>query len=1087
MVELVFDNADGTIKGEYASYSEISVKRTVSRDGQSVYFLNGARCRRKDITDLFLGTGLGPRSYSIIEQGMISRIVEAKPEDIRVYLEEAAGISKYKERRRETENRIRHTRENLERLEDLREEVGKQIEHLKRQARQAEKYKELKEQYRLVSANHLTLLWQQELRKSEQQKSHLNNIQNGLEKKMAELRRQESDLETLRQAQHEQNGDLNKAQGDMYQCSSSISSLEQQIRFAEQEETRLKNELEHLQIKTESNQQTLVEDEKNLREIDEWIEKHKLDLEQKQQKSQASQVALQEVEQAMEAWRNDEQEWRHKSAENQRDAELTRSAIQYAEKTLAEIDHRLKKNKEEVQTLKASDSGREMQRLTEEQEALQASEKNLFEEQNRLRESISGERSSSREQQESLSSLRQKLHACQGEIRSLKTLQEVAGEDLSQKGRNWLKEHFGDKLKTLAANLEVEPGWELAVEMVLESQLSALLVPLDAESMPQDLQELAGLYLIADQQESALEGGLADKVKNAPAWVARQLSTVHCVESSELALQARKDLPDDQSIVTAEGLWCSRHSLRIAAKSNDTNSQLKREARLRELLKAEREWLEKQQVLQDGIIKADDTLKEMENQMQHSREQARKVQASLQQVTANRNRLESRQEQMLARLQTLEKESADLESRKENELARQKKLSAELESYLEGMASHEDMRKGLTERQESLMQQLTRCRDQASADQQQSHALEIEMKGKVSSRDAIEETIKRLQLLQGEQGKTIESNMERLLKVAEPVPDLRKQHQDALEKRRSLETVLQEKRDLLSETEQKIRDGEANRQQFDNEVSQMREKLQQAQLAQQSVEFQGHQYLKNIREAGFDENELLKELDENSKIADFEQQLEKLDASIRRLEPVNLAAIQEYEEQSERKTYLDNQHEDLIQALATLEKAMSRIDRETRTLFKDTFERVNSGMKTLFPKLFGGGHAYLELTGDDMLETGVAIMARPPGKRVSNIHLLSGGEKALTAVAMVFSIFQLNPAPFCMLDEVDAPLDDANVGRFSNMVRDMSETVQFIFVTHNKVTMEIAHQLSGVTMREPGVSRLVQVDLDEAGEMIDQG
>ena len=313
-----------------------------------------------------------------------------------------------------------------------------------------------------------------------------------------------------------------------------------------------------------------------------------------------------------------------------------------------------------------------------------------------------------------------------------------------------------------------------------------------------------------------------------------------------------------------------------------------------------------------------------------------------------------------------------------------------------------------------------------------------------------------------------------------PITQLQAKLDGLLSQQLAVETELAAARRRLEAAEAQIRDLDQQRAAAEARVAEARDAIEQARMAAQESRVRREALAEQFVATQYELAAITESLSPEANVAAWEDKVNELRAEVARLGQVNLAAIDELKEQTERKDYLERQHADLNDALATLEEAMRKIDKETRTRFEETFERINTGLKEKFPRLFGGGHAYLELVGDDILAAGVAVMARPPGKRNSTIHLLSGGEKALTAVALVFSIFDLNPAPFCLLDEVDAPLDEHNVGRFCDIVREMSERVQFIFITHNKATMELASQLIGVTMTEPGVSRLVAVDVEEA-------
>jgi chromosome segregation protein len=407
-------------------------------------------------------------------------------------------------------------------------------------------------------------------------------------------------------------------------------------------------------------------------------------------------------------------------------------------------------------------------------------------------------------------------------------------------------------------------------------------------------------------------------------------------------------------------------------------------------------------------------------------------------------------------------------------------MFAQADGSLEELAAE---RSGLESRRFELREELERVRAQAHEDRDAVQKIRIQFESRRSSKESAAQNLQRMQS-QLRQFQTREQEIrEQMQQRKAPLEESKVRLEEQLQQRVHVEQELASARRQVEEVDHEIRELDQGRMQIEQAVDAARNEVNEAEMALREVRVRREGVAEQLAQTAYELETLLEELDESASIELWEEKLEKVRRRIDRLGPINLAAIDEFKEQSERKEYLDSQLTDLTDALETLEAAIRKIDRETRSRFRDTYENVNTGFQRLFPKLFGGGHAYLELTGDDLLSAGVTVMARPPGKRNSTIHLLSGGEKALTAVALVFAIFELNPAPFCLLDEVDAPLDDANVGRFCDIVKEMSDKVQFVFITHNKGTMEMARQLTGVTMQEPGVSRLVSVDLDEAVKM----
>ena len=1078
-VELVFDNSDGAISGEYARYNEISVKRMVSRDGQSVYFLNGSRCRRRDITDLFLGTGLGPRSYSIIEQGMISRIVEARPEDLRAYLEEAAGISRYKERRRETENRMRHTRENLERLLDLREELDKRLAQLQRQARAAERYKQYKEELRLRVAQRAARAWQAATNKQHTETQQQREAEIALEAATATLRKQENLLEKLRAEQLKRHDELNGVQNERYQIMAELSRLEQEEAHLNQQHQRLTQDSRNLEQKLEALARHTQEDEQRLSQSRQWLQQHEPELqaleEQWQQRQEARQQVAARNQQLLADWEARQQ------AQSQllRQAEGQRATIAQLEAQQQRLQQKQQADAQALQQLRDQPPENPLPQLESELEALMQQDEQLQQLAEQAAEQGQAAREQSTEMRRQLHEKQQKLQQLAGRKASLEALQQQARSAGLQQ---WLAERGLEDCPTLAQALDVEPRWQQAVEQVLAPWLALPVVSSDVLAELQKNESLPPRLSVLLQPASRGEGGL-NAVVRAPAFLHAWLASIQPVENRQQAAEKLPALQPGESCISPDGWWAGPDFIREPGQAED--SQLLRARQLEQVTEDMRQLQAEVTQLEQQTEALSAQARQHEQQFQECRQQAGPLRQRMQQLQ-QRIRHESRQQQdwqqkihnLEQRLRQYEEERTELE-------ARLQPARAELTEWLEQLEAQEQSLETLRSQRDQAaaeLEQLTRESDEARM-QLQSRLLEMEKHR--TTVEGLENGLKRMRRDFIEQSDQLSAMREELAALDAPRAQLQQARETALELRNAVEEKLTAARKWVEEAEQKLQQAEKERLQQEQALAQARDRLEQARLQLQSTRMQVENLHQSITATGFSLEEVLESLTDALSQDQLDEDIEALEARIRRLEPVNLAAIEEYQQEAERKQWMDAQHDDLQQALATLEKAIHKIDRETRTLFKDTYDQVNQGMQALFPKLFGGGHAYLELTDDNLLETGVTIMARPPGKRVSNIHLLSGGEKALTAVAFVFAIFNLNPAPFCMLDEVDAPLDDANVGRFSQLVKEMSEQVQFVFVTHNKVTMEIAQQLSGVTMREPGVSRLVQVDLEEATQMVD--
>jgi len=1084
-VELHFDNSDSTLDGQYAKYAEIAIRREVSRDGISSYYLNGARCRRKDITGVFLGTGLGPRSYSIIEQGMISRLIEAKPEEMRVFIEEAAGISKYKERRRETSNRIKHTKENIERLMDVLDEVEKQIKHLDRQAKQAERYGRMKNDERQLHAELLAL----RLRTLDESIGEANTLmsekQTALEAVIAEQRSLEAKLERARGEQAECSESFNAVQARYYKAGSEIARLEQSIEHAHELRERQQKDLEQAVSSAQEISAHIDQDKSEIAQLEMTLNELVPGLEQARLQEESSQSSLDRAEQALAEW---QEQWDSTSSEfsgSEQTQNVESTRVEQLESRLASLTERRRK-------LADAGNGDDAQQLTATVEALAADEqrkRQTRDDFDRALEEVADKIRTLREQDLKLSRLvderTTELRSVESRFASVDAVQKAALGEANENIQSWLDAaDLGDAAR-LAQSLEVEDGWERAVETVLGDYLQAVCVS-DVTQAVASLTELrAGelTLLESDEQRSGADANastLASKVTKAPAGVFDLLATVRLADSLESALSIREQIGDAGSVITRDGVWISTSWLRVKRDKDSSSSVLGREHELRRL----KEQLRELQARCDSTKKLQKDGRTRLGQLEERREKLQGEAATLMSEYSDlKTRLES------ARYQMEQAESRRKEIAEENLLIDQEQAAAEEQLKASRQRSQEAQarlqelgtsRSSLAAQREELRAELSRVREQASQDRKSAQTMAIQFESRRTSKDSAAENLKRMHMQFEQYGRRQTEIREQLDRGEQPLKEKSAELEQLLEVRVSVESELTAARKQVEEVEARLREFDQNRMKIDQSAEEARTAVGEANLALRELRVRREGVAEQFTKTELELESVLQGTDESANIADWEERLEKLRARIDRLGPINLAAIDEFKEQSERKEYLDSQLADLNDALSTLESAIRKIDRETRSRFRETFEKVDAGFKRLFPKLFGGGHAYLELTGDDLLSAGVTVMARPPGKRNSTIHLLSGGEKALTAVALVFAIFELNPAPFCMLDEVDAPLDDANVIRFCNIVREMSDRVQFIFITHNKVTMELSRQLTGVTMQEPGVSRLVSVDLDEA-------
>ncbi|MEG3191468.1 chromosome segregation protein SMC [Lysobacter sp. D1-1-M9] len=1086
-VELIFDNSDHTITGEYGAFDEISVKRTVSRDGASQYYLNGAKCRRRDITDLFLGTGLGPRSYSIIEQGMISQIIEARPEDLRVYLEEAAGISKYKERRRETETRIRHTRENLDRLNDLRDEVGKQLEHLKRQARQAEQYQAIQAERLVKDAEWKALEHRALDRKLQGQREKLGQQETRLQQLIAEQREAEREIETGRVRREQAAEALNKAQGESYEVSGALARIEQQIQHQREMSTRLQRARDEAQAALTEVAEHIGSDQAQFDVLQAAVAESEPKLEELRESDEARQEALRDAEIRLNDWQQRWDEHSRAQSEAVRAADVERTRIEHLDRQAMDADRRREALGNERTGLDLDALAAAFGQLQEQHELQKESLDGLGEAVETRKAAVGDLQEQQRATQSELGEVRKQAQAARGRLSSLETLQHAALGQEQGAALSWLQARGLDSAARVGETLVVEPGWENAVETALGQLIEGVLVDAPEASLDSALVDAIGelgdgrLALVSAETDttSYATTSLAAKVQG-PAAIRRLLARLHAAEDLAAARALQASLGEGDSVITRSGERLGAGWVRVLRSGAAQQGALLREREIQSLRVEIEDLQTRERELESTLTQLRDRLLAAEQQREDAQralymahrsvsELAGQVQSQQGRLDSARGRIEKIEaelEQLAATLGSSREQGRDARTRQEDAVAR--------------MSALEDTRLQLETERSALTEARDQARTMARESRDTAHALALTLESQRTQIAALSQALERMGGQRGQLDSRLGELAAQLAEGDAPVQTLEEQRQVALEQRVLAEQQLTGARTALDGIDNDLRRFEQTRHQRDEQALQQREAIGQRRLEQQALVLKAEQLSAAVVEAGFVLEDVVNTLDDAAEPQAWERTVSELDAKLRRLEPVNLAAIAEHAEAAQRKEYLDAQDTDLTTALETLEDAIRKIDRETRGRFKDTFDRVNSGVQELYPRLFGGGHAYLELTGEDLLDTGVAIMARPPGKRVSNISLLSGGEKAMTAVALVFAIFRLNPAPFCLLDEVDAPLDEANVGRFCALVSEMSEQVQFLFVTHNKATMEAAQQMSGVTMREPGVSRLVSVDLAEA-------
>ncbi len=1071
-VELVFDNSSGRIGGEYARYNELAVKRLVTRDATSTYFLNGVKCRRRDVTDLFLGTGLGPRSYAIIEQGMISRLIESKPQELRVFIEEAAGISRYKERRRETENRIRHTLDNLERLEDVRQELGQQLDKLQRQAAAAQRYKALKQTERRLKSELAAIRW---LHHSE----HLSRLekdrlahQTELDALIARQRGEEAGMADYRTRRDVCKHELETLQQSLFSTATTITRLEQDALHSKQRSQQISHELNALSDR----QAGLTESLREARTA------HAQALSQQAQLEPQLEIAEARVEQAQQAraeaehklreFNRDSREHEQQYHELKQQVQACHSKIQSTMSMQLRTSQRVSELKEERDTLHSDQLQAQLTELSDRLEEARYQLEN--------RESdIETAQTLAREAEQQLENARAQFREADGQLHQVQA--KIAALEALQNSHSYTADVQTDDITPLWQSLTVKNGYEQEVERVLAAWHHPLITTAhqrDGLTTATDrLPQGRPVFYEQGALSAARPGTLAACLTAGACPVA--FNDIYVVETLAEAEALLSQLAAHQSVLVKNGPWLSQEYI-IHGTAGEQDGALQRAAQLTQL--AEDAAQLQQRVsdarhLQDAKAASVATRSATLSRLMQDRDHAR---AQVQQLENQRNVVDMQLTQRNARADKLEQDLRSQEALLDTEQQQLEVLSEQLETLEVAILEHETHVEDVHAQRDALEQELTHQRQTAETQTQATHALALKLQQCQSQSALYAEQVTRNEAQLTDYTQREQQLRDEQRALAQPQDTQQARLQDLLEEKLALETRRSEQQAQLEDIEQWLSAAEQDQQGISRQVQQRQAAIDALNLEMEGGRVRAAAVLEQLEATGQTLKAVLDSLPEDAEEHQWQQELEKTSTGISRLGAVNLAAVEEYDTQSARKAHLDAQHDDLMQALDTLQSAIRKIDKETRSRFSQTFTQVNEDLKQLFPKVFGGGSAYLDLTDDDLLETGVTIMARPPGKKNSTIHLLSGGEKALTALSLVFAIFRLNPAPFCLLDEVDAPLDDANVGRFCKLVSEMSRTVQFIYITHNKIAMEMASHLTGVTMAEPGVSRMVAVDVDEA-------
>ncbi|MDR0769783.1 MAG: chromosome segregation protein SMC [Burkholderiales bacterium] len=1083
-VELHFDNSAGRIGGQWGKYTELSIKRVLTRDGDSTYYINNIPVRRRDIHDLFLGTGLGPRAYAIIEQGMISRVIEAKPEELRIFLEEAAGVSKYKERRKETEGRLSDTRENLARIEDIRYELGNQLAHLAMQAKVAAEYRD--HESRLKNAQHM--LWyskQQDAAKTRERcQADVAGLAVAFEAAQSEVRAIETKLEHLRDAHYAASDALHDKQGAFYAANSEVTRLEQQLAFARENETRIAQQVEHIheQISALAAQETQFDGEQV--SLETALENALTTQEQAQQEERDAQAALPTLETAV-------REAAQRFAELQQQMAQLEQTVRVAEtrrdNSLRTTD-RLQQRRERLEAELAAMSGPGVVAVTD------------------VEEQLAQETAEWQNQQQALADMQQNVQTLQSQQRDALTHWQAQSKALTDHtarhqalaalqarigqpdAEAWLTQKGLNEAARLWQKLDIETGWEDALEAVLRERLNALELDsladvthwLDngdaAPKITVFSAQRAGAARVSPPND-ALFHKLRIKDSRFASLLADMLYGVRCRDSLAQALADGADLPPGGSFVIPQGHIVTAQSVTVFAPDSELHGVIVRQRELAQLDEHIALADTQAQDARRALDQAEEALAAAQRNDQNQRTALASQQKRCHNLELELAQLRKEAEAFAGRKAQISHDCEELRTLEAQEAEQRDTIAAEIGEAQ--VRLHDDMTQRESSRHTRNEADVALARGRERGRRAENAAQEARFAER-SARERLQELTRRRQSLAAQ--KTQQQGLLDQLSDEKQAVDwspVEASLQQQLTVRADAEQALAAARNQLETLTAELRASEETRLTAEHQLEPARARIEDMRLKEQAAVLQEQQFTEQLTEAEADVDALpgmLKAWGRGS----LNNEIDRLQKAIAALGAVNLAALEELTAAEERKNYLDKQAADLTEAMTTLQNAIRQIDKETRELLQQTFDIVNDNFARLFPTLFGGGQAKLVLAGEEILDSGIQVFAQPPGKRNTSIHLLSGGEKALTATALVFAIFQLNPAPFCLLDEVDAPLDDSNTLRFCNLVREMSAQTQFLFISHNKLSMEMAGQLIGITMPEPGVSRVVAVDIAEA-------
>lgn len=1079
-VELIFDNSLGRLSGEYGCYQEVAVKRLVTRDGESHYYLNNARCRRRDVHDIFLGTGAGARGYAIIGQDMISRLIEARPEELRAYLEEAAGVSKYKERRRETLQRIEQTRENLDRVADIREELAKQLTRLEQQAENAERYKTLKTKERRYKTEILACKWQHFKEERSQIRNEIKQASSQHESLQMQIRDVQKEEALLQEQIRKEQDVLQKTQAEYYQLGREIARLEEQIQQKVLESQRLLADKRQMQedhqaiaIQLDQDKQSLQESERELSHLRLECTHLQAAYQQKQQKHQHQQKEKAQWDKHWQAIETTRVQVKH-------EAEVANIRLQDLTQRRQQTLSRLEKIQQGKASISIQSQQQELEQLHIKCQALKDAQAIAI--------------AKHRQAQNELACLQQettnteyKLNRDQDEVQALTTeiaaLQAALDAALSHSNDDADTDYLHEN-KRLIDEISVNEAWLPVIEWILADSLHAVLL----ESLEPIWPSLSGwqgqgrvfVRPAPKTQMDKVYPRLVDQISGTtPSWF-HNLDFIYAADCLDEALSWLTTLNTQESVVTKDGYWLGHGWVKIAPLGKQNESVLARKQALikqKASLSEAHEQLNAQRASRDelhqSIAKAKNHAEQLKRQVDDNQDALRACESAITSARKSLEQDETREQALAEEIDELMLHCERFDTQTHELESRFKKSQEQLAQYQEKQAVYIEEKAAW----DIALNQLQRGVDEARTNL---HQMELSVEREQLKVEQFKTNLKRDESHIETLGKRLQQLEQRYDGLQQPNDELKTILEEKVNAYEQLEKTLMNQKKHIQDLEAKAHECGHQRTVQQKQSESLNDAIQKQRMQEQAIAIKTQGVLDDLNEFNVDMDVLMANMAEDASQAECEMALARVSKQIKALGAVNLVAIEEYQNEKQRKQHLDEQYDDLICALQTLEKAISKMDNETRERLQDTFDAINSSFQSLFPRLFGGGRAKLELTCDNLLEAGILVMAQPPGKRNTRIQMLSGGEKAMTAVALVFAFFQLNPAPFCMLDEVDAPLDDANIRRFCELVEEMSKVIQFLFITHNKVTMELADHLVGVTMREPGVSRTVAVDVKQA-------